>query len=208
MEGWTHPANGGVMHEASADRGTPIGSVVTIVGGGLLAVGSFLEWVSLSGSGFSESTTGVDGSDGWITFAAGLLAILAGVLALRSRRRRLGVLAILAGLAGGGVGLYDALTVRDSIAEELASQLGTTVAEARAGVDLLVDSGQLDIQMGIGLYLVLAGGVLALTGGVLLLLRRRDEARPEPSTVDQATPAAAATAAPEAGLPPVPPSAP
>jgi hypothetical protein len=198
------------MQQASAGRAMPVGSVVAIVGGALLAVGSFLVWVSLSGGGFSESTTGVDGSDGWITFVAGLVAILAGFLAIRSGRRALAVLAILAGLAGGGLGLYDALTVRDSIAEELAPQLEVSVEEARAGVDLLVDSGQLDISIGIGLILVLAGGALALIGGVLLPARRAEPAPAEmaaatPMTTEPA-PATPAPGAPGASPPPPPPA--
>lgn len=189
----------------------PIGSVLAIVGGALLVVGSFLVWVSLSGGGFSESTTGVDGSDGWITFVAGLVAIAAGFLAIRSGRRALAVLAILAGLAGGGLGLYDALTVRDSIAEELAPQLGVSVEEARAGVDLLVDSGQLDISMGIGLYLVLAGGALAFIGGLSLLVRRAEPASAEmaavtPMSTEPAPPPPAPEAAGTSPPPPPPPA--
>lgn len=199
------------MQQPSAGGATPIGSVLAIVGGALLAIGSFLVWVTLSGGGFDESTTGVDGSDGWITFAAGLVAILAGFLAIRSGRRAIAVVVILAGLVGGGLGVYDALTVRDSIAEELAPQLGVSVEEARAGVDLLVDGGQLEISMGIGLILVLAGGALALIGGLLMLARRKEQAGAEPAQAPVGMAVAPSPAAPiqeTGGAPPPPPPSP
>ncbi len=197
MEGWPRPVESeGEMEQSTGSRGMPIGAVLAIVGGALLAVGSFLEWAKVSGGGVDSVTAkGVDGSDGYVTLIAGVVAIAAGVISLRAGKRALAVLAILAGLIGGGLGVYDALTAKDSVldsaAEEIAPSFGATPEEVRGLLDDAVDAGQLDITLGIGLYIVIGGGVLALIGGALLLGRG---GAPEPMPVASA--GMPATAAP------------
>jgi hypothetical protein len=151
----------------------PIGAILAIVGGALLAIGSFLAWAEVSGGGTSVTAKGTDGSDGWVTLVAGLIAIAAGVAALKGTRRALAILMIIAGLIGGGLGLYDALTAKDSAldtaAEEIAPQFGASVDEVRTLLDQAIDSGELSISISIGLYVVIAGGILVLVGGFLSL---------------------------------------
>jgi hypothetical protein len=83
----------------------------------------------------------------------------------------LAVLAVVAGLVGSGIGLYEALTteerVVDTVAEELAPDLGASAEQVRAALDEAIDAGQLSVTISIGLYVVIAGGVLALVGGIL-----------------------------------------
>jgi hypothetical protein len=159
--------------QSSASRGTPIGAVIAIVGGVLLAVGSFLSWAEVSGGGVSVTAKGTDGSDGYVTLIAGLVAVAAGIAMMRMGRRALAVLAILAGLVGGGLGLYDALTAEDSVldaaAEEIAPQFGATAEEVRVLLDDAIDAGQLDISIAFGLFIVIGGGALAVVGGVMSL---------------------------------------
>jgi hypothetical protein len=108
-----------------------------------------------------------------------------------------GVLAIVAGLVGGGVGVLDALTAKDSVldsaAEELAREFGGSVEEMRALLDAAIDAGDLGVTVAIGLYLVIAGGALAIVGGVITL--RRASAVPAMpvtfATPPEATPSAA-----------------
>ena len=168
--------------QTEARRGVPIGAVLAVVGGALLVIGSFLSWAEVSGGGVSVSAKGIDGSDGYITVVAGLVALAVGVAALRMPRRPLAVLAIIAGLVGGGLGVYDAVTAEDSVldaaAEEIAPQFGATAEEVRSLLDDAIASGQLDISISIGLYVVIAGGVLALIGGVLQLTRAGAPAMP------------------------------
>jgi hypothetical protein len=146
----------------------PIGPVLALIGGALLAIGSFLAWAEVSGGGVSTSAAGIDGTDGWITLIAGLVAIAVGLVALRAGRRMLAVLAIVAGLVGGGVGVYDALTAEDSVldaaAEEIAPQFGASAEEVRVLLDEAIDAGQLSISISIGLYMVIVGGVLPRRG--------------------------------------------
>ncbi len=157
------------MQQPSEGRGSPIGTGVAVVGGALLVAGSFLTWVTLSGGGEKVSATGVDGSDGWITFGAGLVLVAAGLIAMRAGRRALAILAILAALAGGGVGVYDALTVRDQIAADVAEQSGITTEQARTFIDQAIDAGEFDLSVGAGIFLVIGGGAIGLIGGALLM---------------------------------------
>jgi hypothetical protein len=196
----------------------PIGPVLALIGGALLAIGSFLAWAEVSGGGVSTSAAGIDGSDGWITLIAGLVAIAAGVAALRAGRRLLAILAIVAGLVGGGVGLYDALTAEDSVldaaAEEIAPQFGASAEEVRVLLDEAIDAGQLGISLSIGLYMVIGGGVLAIVGGVLQLGSRGAQAPAAPAgaeamaSMSTAEPVAADVAPPAPVQPEVAPPAP
>ena len=159
------------MQEATG-RPTPIAGLLAVLGGALLAIGSFLDWAEVSGGGTSVTASGIDGTDGWITLVAGVLVLLAGVALLGvAGRKIIAIVAIVAGLVGGGVGLYDALTAKDRVlddaAEELAPQVGNTPEEVRALLDQAIDAGEIGISISIGLYMVIIGGVLGIVGGVL-----------------------------------------
>jgi hypothetical protein len=189
--------------QESGSRSTPIGAILAIVGGALLAIGSFLTWATVSGAGTEVSAKGVDGSDGYVTLVAGLVALVCGLAAMKAGRRVLAVLTILAGIVGAGLGIYDALTAKDSVldaaAEEVAIQVGATPEDVRALLDQAIDAGQLGISISLGLYIVIGGGALALVGGVMLLGARGAGAG------EPAMPAgfAAAGAAQPAASPPV-----
>jgi hypothetical protein len=186
---------------------TPIAGILGIVGGALMALGSFLAWAEVSGGGTSVTAKGVDGSDGYITLGAGLVALVAGIVMAMETRRVLAVLVILAGIVGGGLGLYDALTAKDSVldaaAEELAPAFGASAQAVRIALDQAIDAGQLSVSISIGLYIVIGGGIVALAGGILGLRSG------EPAVPGQtAAPATAATTigGPDAPPAPMPPS--
>jgi hypothetical protein len=195
-------------------RGAPTAAIVTIVGGALLAVGSFLPWAEVSGSGASVTAKGLDGSDGYITLVASLVAVVVGLVMLRGTRRAVAVLAILAGLIGGGLAVYDAVTAKDSVldaaAEDLAPSFGVSADQVRAALDQAIDAGQLSVSVSVGLYVVMAGGLVAIVGGVLALRQTASEPAPETQPTSQpasdAPPMPPSTqAAPEAGEPSAPP---
>jgi hypothetical protein len=180
------------MNQTDIVARTPVAGILGVIGGALLAVGSFLAWAEVSGGGTSVSAKGVDGSDGYITLVAGLVAVVAGVVMAKSTRRLLAVLVILAGIVGGGIGLYDALTAKDSVldaaAEELAPAFGVSAQEVRTVLDQAIDAGQLSVSISIGLYVVIGGGVVALVGGILGLRGSGEPAVPG-QTAAPATPA-------------------
>jgi len=192
-------------------RAAPTAAIVTIVGGVLLAVASFLPWAKVSGSGASVTAKGLDGSDGYITLAAGLIAVVAGLVMLRATRRVLAVVAVLVGLVGGGIALYDALTAKDSVldaaAEELAPSFGVSADQVRAALDQAVDSGTLGVSIGVGLYIAIAGGLVAIAGGVLGLRETVAEPAAAPTAPTPATPSAPAQDPRESPASPPPPDA-
>ena len=197
------------MAETGTTGRAPIGAILAIAGGALLGIGSFLAWAEVAGGGTSVTAKGIDGSDGYITLGAGVVALLVGVLLLRQARRALAILAILAGLVGGGVAVYDALTAKDSVldsaAEELAPTVGASPEQVRELLDQAIDAGQLSISLSIGIYVVIVGGVLALVGGVVSLGgSRSDEAEAEAVAVAGAPPPAPSIADPPPAAPPAP----
>ena len=146
--------------------------IVAIGGGALLALASFLPWAEVSGQGASVTAKGIDGSDGYLTLGAGVVAVLIGVvLLMRGSRRILAIITILVGIVGGGLALYDALTAKDSVldaaAEELAPAFGVSTDDVRAALDQAVDAGQIGVSVSFGLYLAVAGGVIVMVGGIL-----------------------------------------
>jgi hypothetical protein len=185
------------MDQTEGSTRAPVGAVLAIVGGALMAIGSFLAWAEVSGGGTSVTAKGVDGSDGYITLVAGAVALLLGIAMTRQARRMLAVLVILAGIVGGGIGLYDALTAKDSVldaaAEELAPTFGASAEEVRAALDQAIDAGQLSVSISIGLYVVIAGGVVALIGGIMGIRGSAGEPAAAPGTVSSAAPAAVVT---------------
>lgn len=180
------------MQQAAPGRSGSVAPILAIVGGVLLAVGSFLAWASVSGGGTSITAKGTDGSDGYITLVAGIIVVACGVLLLRGGKKVIAVIAIVAALIGGGVGLYDALTAKDRVlndaAEELATQFGATTSEVRALLDQAIDAGQIAISLELGIYMVIVGGALGVVGGILGL---RGAAEPVPAGVAEPMPMAA-----------------
>jgi hypothetical protein len=162
------------MERPASVRPAPVAAIVALVGGGLLGVGSFMTWAEVTGGGTSVTASGTDGSDGYITLGAGVVLLLIGILWLvrfGGARKLLAVIAILAGLLGAGLGLYDAVTAKDSVlneaADQLAAQFGEPKDVMRSLLDKAVDAGQIDIAVAAGLYVVIAGGVLGIVGGIL-----------------------------------------
>jgi Tryptophan-associated transmembrane protein (Trp_oprn_chp) len=161
----------------------PIAAVAIIVVGGAIAIiGSVLTWfkatitadLSSFGQGsqsFSQSGKGLD-IDGVATLIAAVVAIAAALLVLilrdRATRTILGIVAILGGLVAAGFATYDLITGRDQILNGL--------REAATGVpiDRLLATGllRLDITPQFGIFMVIAGGVIAIIGGVMLVLQR------------------------------------
>jgi hypothetical protein len=191
-----------------------------IVGGALAAIGSFLSWASVTVSDVSATAKGTDGSDGYITLVCGIVLIVVGVVSFRGGRRALGVLALLAGLIAGAVGIYDAATAKnsvlDAVAEQVAPQVGASVSAVRAILQRSADAGDLDIKLEPGLFIVIAGGALGLIGGVIAIATaKRNEMRSAPSMpggVETASTLPASSDTPAPGAPaagsPEPPTAP
>ena len=211
------------------------GAIVAIVGGIMLAIGSFLTWATVSvdttallnkladtlgvsadqlqgvpTDSFSQSVSGWDGSDGKITLVVAIIIIIAAILmfAMPRIRKAMGVIVILAGLVGGGVAVYDATRVKDvanDAESAAASAVGSGLDQAGLSADDIFD-GVFDVTPGIGLWVCIAGGVVALVGGVLALRERpgASTAAMGATTATTSTTAAPAAAGTGFDAPPAP----
>jgi len=160
-------------------------SILGVIGGALLALGSFLTWASVSinvdaiAAAFgidpeqippgsipetSRSFTGLDGTDGKFTLIAGILVIVGALVvwSMRNARRAGGALMLIAGLGGGALALLDATVRKDDAVDEIATQIAAAGIPGNAN-DLF------SISIGFGLWMCVAGGVLAVVAGVMSL---------------------------------------
>jgi hypothetical protein len=165
-------------------RPTPLrlfGFVFTALGGLLIALGSISDWATVVflGQTFPDSATpGIDVPEGKLVLTLAVL-MLVGIVAMRLAR----TIGIRRPFAGGiCVAAAAAITVAafdvvraddrfggyavDKLAEQLSASSGIPLEQARTRVEAFIGTeGSIDI--GLGLWLVLSGGVLGLVGGLL-----------------------------------------
>lgn len=113
----------------------------------MMAGGSFLPWITASTGLGSVSRGGIEDGDGFLIAAAGGLTVLGGVAALLGNAGW--VVAIFASIVGGFIGFLDF--------QEARGHAASTAAEDRIAV----------VEVGMGLWLVLAGAVVAFIGAVM-----------------------------------------
>ena len=194
--------------ENAESRAPSTPMILGIVGGIALAIGSFLNWATVSvdfdkiataigidpadvpadvRAQGTVSVTGWDGGDGKWTLVAGVVVIVAAVLlSMASSRRVVGIVMLVGGVVGGGLALYDATIQKNDAIDNAASTF--------AGIGL---PGELrdyfSISLGIGIWLCIAGGAAAIVAGIMVMMSQ------QPSV---------ATAGDPAGFVPPPPVAP
>lgn len=80
-------------------------TMLTMIGGAGLAIGSFLAWGTVAG--FSAS--GIDGGDGWITLVAGVVLAAAGYMAYSGKPLPMwvGWVALIVGAAVALINFFD-----------------------------------------------------------------------------------------------------
>jgi hypothetical protein len=148
-----------------------LAGALALAGGVLAVVGSFLSWAEVSAGPFTEQARGIDGWEGKAAIVSGVVMGAAGIRVLAGSHQamaRLRPSAAIGGLVAVGVGLYTALTVRDQLVEAVATKL------PRAEVERALGSGLLELTIGLGLYLVIAGGLQGVVAA-LVALGFRDE---------------------------------
>lgn len=160
------------------------GFILTVVGGALIAFGSIADWaaVSLGGSVVNAvPTKGIDVWQGKLTLLLGALIVL-GILALRfiraERRASMAIAIIALAVATLALALWSVTTLRtvvrdsgiDGLVRLIGEELGLSRGEARREVLQVLDSTGIDVRAKLGLWLAVAGGGLAVAGGVVDLL--------------------------------------
>jgi hypothetical protein len=165
-------------------RPTPLrlfGFLFTAVGGLLIALGAISDWatvVFLGGQFEHSATPGVDVVEGKVALGLGvvLLVVIVSMRLARTTtvRRTLALIILAASLGALAIGIIDMVGAEsrfggyalDDIASAVAKQDGIPVPEARQRAQALIDT-QGSIDLGIGLWLVVAGGVIGTIGGLL-----------------------------------------
>lgn len=114
-----------------------IAAVGVLVGGLMAMAGAFLPWATVLG----VSVSGMEG-DGWIALALGVILALVGLVHLRDEGSGGAALAAFVfGLATAGLGIWKYTAVKDVGAD---SQFSSTL-----------------VQVGVGIWLIIAGGIIA-----------------------------------------------
>ncbi|WP_431771718.1 hypothetical protein [Streptomyces cucumeris] len=145
-------------------------AVLGIVGSLVALVGSLVNWVVSSEDMSDGGIKGMDG-DGVITL---IIALVATVLFLVTLARQKAPLYLGGGLLGAGAAIVAAINMADParlLAQKLEDEgLPADAAEKAAedGVD------KFDIVAGPGIYMVLAGGLLALAIGIVGFMKSRN----------------------------------
>jgi hypothetical protein len=192
------------------ERTTAPAAIVGLIGGALLVIGSFLTWVTVSlnveafakilsdatgvqvnpsdlasvGLPDSHSTAGIK-NDGKYTLVAGIVVVVCAVLLLALAKARMGaaILTILAGAAGALVAAFNLLTKDSQIDKALAN---VTPQLQGSGISVEAFRSILNVGWGIGIYLCLVGGFVALVAGVMALMSRTPTTAP-PAAVGTGT---------------------
>jgi len=212
--------------ETRSSRSMGPGVILGLIGGAALVIGSFLTWVTVSldiakfaqilgvDAGALQQATGATTfsaagthGDGKITLIMGLLVIVGAVLVIAKTARKAGYAVVaIAGVLGAAICLYEIASKSSQINDAL-SKAGPALAAAGISTDTLKTI--FNVSWGIGLWICLAGGVVALIGGVIGLLSKSEPAMqsaPMGQATAMASPVNSGFGAPPApAAPPAPP---
>lgn len=175
------------------------GFLLTVLGGALLAFGAISDWAVVTLGGSSQSavpTKGIDLWQGSVALALGVL-IIAGVLALRfvrpRRRTAVAVVLIALGIVALALALWCVVAIdrlvpgEQTLVDTVAAQLAIPQAEARELVQRATAAAGIDVEVQAGLWITLAGALVATAGGLVdLAWVRRKRAAGDAIDVDTA----------------------
>lgn len=126
------------MNERSA-------AIVVMIGGGLIALGSFLPWITVRTGFGSLSRSGLEGGDGILTLILGLGLVVAGYLLLNASTIASWIIPGAAAI----VGIVGFINLRD--VQERVDDAGSEFVAASVGT---------------GLYAILIGAIAAFAAGM------------------------------------------
>jgi Tryptophan-associated transmembrane protein (Trp_oprn_chp) len=157
--------------------------VLTAVGALAIGVGSVLTWVSAGFTqpqlaGLTSVTKGLDTNEGKVALgcavAALILVVVSRVVSDTARAILAGVMVVVGALAAvvGSMFISSASTAyspidSDSIINRLAAQLNQPADQVRAALATVSDQLGPYTKIGVGPWIVIAGGILVAVGGVL-----------------------------------------
>ena len=170
--------------QTEAARKNPVPGIVAAVGGLVLLIAAFMPWVTVglgqAGAGANLSVAGTEG-DGVITLIIGLILLVAGIVMWLGRSRGLvkglAVAALVLGVIGAGIALYD-ITSKDrqfdqGLREGISQSTGQEISDEQlAAAKAELERLGVEVNIGIGMYLTVLGGLLAAVGGILGLMAK------------------------------------
>jgi hypothetical protein len=167
------------MDRSAAGRSRSAAPPLMIAGAALILIGSLVAWysvgVTIASFGATRAVT-IDGlrtTPGKICLVAALLVAALGAAAWSSRAasttRMLAILGAVVAALVGAIAVYDAVTPRAQVIDAAARDLGGPSGglAVRRIIENLFDRGVITIDVGPGLWLVVAGAVVALVGSIL-----------------------------------------
>jgi hypothetical protein len=155
----------------TGNRARTAAGVLSAAGGAAAAYGSVVDWATVTGrrGDFPVNATDLFAS---VTVAAGLACVVGGILlaAVSTARGRasLAALALAGGLVAAGIGAYVASS--DDVVIDAATEEGRRGPRPGRRARVAPEPG---------LFVVIAGGALAVAGGVVGLASARDRASTE-----------------------------
>jgi hypothetical protein len=154
------------------------GFLLTVIGGALVAFGSIGNWAVITLGGGTVNvvpTKGIDVWQGKVTLILGVAIVIA-ILALRfvrpERRNAMAIAITVAGLAALALGLWALLALRSVVQDtgvdalvKILVGLGISATKAREQVLRTMSRQGIAVKAQVGLWMTVAGGVLAMAGG-------------------------------------------
>jgi hypothetical protein len=157
-----------------AGRTVSLGAALAAVGALVAIIGSVLPWLTATyggglkavaeSSGTATSATGLEGNGGKIIVVVGLVLIavvVAGVLNIKLPMISIGILGLAVIILG--IGLINLVARMDDVKK---------FTDMIATVKDYVDTSGTSASVGIGMYLAVLGGVVAVVGGALDLVKK------------------------------------
>jgi hypothetical protein len=145
------------------------GFLLTVIGGALVAFGSIGNWAAISLGGGTVNavpTKGIDVWQGKVTLILGALIVIA-ILALRfvrpERRNAMAIAIVVAGLTALALGLWVLLALKSVMRDPGVDELAKAYGRQRV-LETMSREG-IAVKAQAGLWMTVAGGVLATAGG-------------------------------------------
>jgi hypothetical protein len=128
-------------------------AVIVLVAGLAGAAGSFLPWGTVSNGFVRLEQSGMNGGDGWLTLVLGAAIAIGGFTTLHGARGRTWITVLIGSVLLAGLAIFE---------------IGDVTTKSVMSV---INDGAI-IQVGIGLYVILAAGVVAAIASFGLRRRR------------------------------------
>lgn len=145
-----------------------------LVGAAASVTGVFLDWFEVTWRGGSHGVQGLEGSGAGVIVLAVLVAAFAIVMLARARKKGGRAWSITALVFAAFVFAFAAVSalapeqaLPSFVSREVSESLNISERSATAAVADAIKAGELNATSGIGAYLALAGGALAVAGAII-----------------------------------------